>query len=1019
MELYETGQTLAQIKAAKAEIERRVKTIKASVPADDPFAAQAAKEKLNELYRDYDDFVTEENNQVNLSKSLLASGKFIHEGPNMIPQPGEIREAGFKVPEVKDKMKAHIAYSLGVDPSNVDLDSGAPWGARMKAAFFSAEKKPDFYKSEFGDDNVVTLQVAGKPVNFIKQGDKLIMADEQDFVLKDLADVAGGVTSEVLPTAGAIGGGIVGAPSVPGAAIASGAGYTAGGTISDWIAEAAMMKEDKRRGFGDVLGKRSMEGMIGMPVEIGIGLATKPLAKRLGPQASPTTAVRTMDDALKNLEKRGRINKQLQKKLAPFVDSSNADHVAMLQIAQKSPTGGMGRAVYSARELLQDFREKVASKEPDLSKKLYESSARRFIADQEVAIARIGEVNSELATRLNKELRQKASQILDKTKTQPVEALGVTIRNLVADAENHAIKAERGAFDSFFTQADEAGLSFDPEELANVIQIEYAKNLPGESSVITKTIDRLRSRRSNAQMLADLESRIPSITDPALKARAIADAEVLRAESGPVTARQFRTLFKEIRDDAPAGHLVSPSGAQFQGRTIANRLNDLFQERVVAAGLDEKWLLASQDLEKRMGFEGGILASILKDEAGGGGKLSPQQILDRIMVDTTHVDKVLSAVRTVSPQMEEPLRMQMQNAYLQQIGIGRDVGTGMKAVDFDDNMVLKLWGVNPKGQVNEVYGQLMIDKLKTLNSELKKLQVDPAKVSNDDIMALQNVLSADGIKETTQLIAKRAAEKQKVEIFENNELIKTALSSARRGNMSIVDIDRFPKAVFEERNTGRIGELVSYMEPSDLAAFKDHTMGHFFRRYAIEPASVKNDFGYTPWDVDKFLMDVETNPALATNLKKIVGADAFDDLVELSRMGQVVRPVIVDKSQPVAPRIVTNTTKASIYIAGDIPRAVRSTYLQAAYSSGQLSPTLRKLVGRRVSQQTYDENMKRMNGALFGTARGMEAAFLAGRRDPAFLEFFANNGLAPEWMQDVQDFREEYGTDTGLDINNK
>jgi hypothetical protein len=1015
---YEIGAFLKTAKTAKENAQKRMLQLNdeyEQVRSTDPYKAEEIFKEFQYKNQGLKEVEQGEVEARKLASSLLATGKFRFEGANEVPKAGEMRPAGYKPPTIKDKLKAHLAFSLGVDENGVDVDSELPFTDRLRAAFFTADKKPAFYKDKYGEENVVTVKIDGKPANLVKIDGKFVLADSPDTTFKDVADVAGGIGGEALPVAGAIIGGVSGAPGVATSAGGSAAGYMAGGTISDFVMESLFLGKKDRRGFGDIVGKRSLEAAIGLPIDAVGGQLMKPAAMRIG-QKAKNPLVESMDDALATLERRSKITRNLAKKLEPLANTDEYTSMRMLQVAQKRPYGEIGRPVFKARALLQEFRDGIVNKETGLSKKLYQSSAKQWLAEQEGVIARIRQVNGQLASVMEREMRDKAAKMMEGLPMTRTEELGTTIRNLAGEAEKSAMTAEKAAYDPFFEQADNSGIYFNPDELAQLITRQYSLKKSEHNSVIEDKVKSLLSRKENAARLAELESSIPQITDPHKLAIAKTQADILRMESGPIDAREFRAIFKSIRDDAPAGQLVAPTGAASQARNVSTAMNDLFHNRLQQAGLSDQWNVATNELQKRLGFEAGVLKSVLKDDIGGGAALTPQAILNKTLSDPTYTRTVLDAVKTVDAESAEQLRYQMQRAYLERVGVGADNGSGMKQIDFDPDTVMTLWGVNKRGVVNENFGKAMVEKLKTLNSELKKLNIDPSKVSDADIEDLYEVLSPAGIKETVGLISKKAAEKMKQEAFENNEMMKLAVSSARQGDPSIIDADAFPRAIFAEKNTGRVSDLVKLMEPADQTALKTETMAHFFRRYGVPDELMGRDFGYAPWDVDKFLGDLNSNKALGENLKKVIGDNDFDDLVEMSKLASLVRPVKVDKKMAVSPRMVAAGGKASVYLAGDIPGLFRDRYLTSLYMAGQLTPTLRNAMTKRVSQEQFEQNMKNAQKYVLGTTKGMEALFMTGRKDPAFMEFVADTVGGPEWMQEMQEFNRQYGTETGLDI---
>lgn len=1016
MEPYEIGSELSRVEKAKVNMEAYAKQLLSSIPEDDAFAKQAAENQLAVLMNEYQGIEAYEVDLRNNAKSLLMTGKYRFEGPNWFPKPGEIRQPGEGVPETKDKIAAHVGFALGVKPEKVDVNSGVPLTTRLKAAFFSAEKKPDFYKSEFGDENVFTMNIDGKPVNFIKQGDKIVMADEHDFTASDIAEAGVGLASEAPAIIGSAVATASAAPSGPAAmAIASGAGYTAGGTATDLISQALLMKEGNRTAKADILGKRATEAMIGMPFEYGTGRLLQPIAKRTG-KGYMTDTVKVMDDAVRNLEKRGKLTKEMARRLDPFVKSTEEIQTRMTQIAQKSKDGGLGRTVFEARQALQDFRDMFKAGEAGIPGKMFDKAAKNMMQAEDRAIAAIKSVDYELGTVLEKEAKKKTESLLNPISS--LDTLGSTVKNLVKEAEKAAIAEKNSAYDSFYRQA--SNVKFDPEELANFIQANYAKSGSTSSPVVEKVINELRKRKSNAVAAAELQRKIPTITDPVMRNRAMADLQRLQAQSGPLSALDFQNYHRAIKEDVPSGMFVAPTGSQVQGAQISDALGNLFQARIKQEGLSDAWEAARLDLVDRLKFKGSAFKALLKETPGGFSALTDTQATQKLLSDPQYVDDFLASIKASDPQngarLEEQMRFQVQNAYLEQLGVGRDIGTGVKPLNFDDAMVTKLWGVNKNGQVNEAYGKVMVDKMKQLNQELLRLKIDPAKVTKDDIGLLQGVLSKDGINEAIAKIAQRSSEAQKLEAINNNKIMKLAISAARSGRMDLLDLDAFPKAIFAEENTGRVADLVQYLDKPAKEALKADTMKHFFRRYDIGAIAEKNDFGYTPWAAEVFLSDIKKNPALAKNLAEIIGKDSVDELVEMSTLALTVRPVVFDKNAAVGLRFVANPDTVSTYLGGNVQKAVQNAYLATAYNMGNLMPTVRSIVGKRVSKADYEKNMAKMAAGVFGTARGLENVFMVGRKDPQFLKWVAEQGLGPDWLREQLEFQEQYGTDTGLDM---
>ena len=206
-------------------------------------------------------------------------------------------------------------------------------------------------------------------------------------------------------------------------------------------------------------------------------------------------------------------------------------------------------------------------------------------------------------------------------------------------------------------------------------------------------------------------------------------------------------------------------------------------------------------------------------------------------------------------------------------------------------------------------------------------------------------------------------------------------------------------------------ELTRRLDPLDKQTLKADTLAHFFQKYSARQDDILSNF--IPWKADDFLEDIAKNPALGKNLEAVLGKESYNDLVDLSRIYRVVRPVIIDKKVPVSPRVVMTATGGSAYLAGDLPSYARSKLYAASFMAGQLAGPLRQIATKK--QLTEDElvkNLRKVTAGLFAGPRGVESAFLVGRNDPNFMEFIHElMGGEIESLKKQEEFRKQYGTE--------
>jgi len=183
-------------------------------------------------------------------------------------------------------MSKQVARSLGLKDSEVDVTQGMGTYGRFKLSFQPTEQdKVKHLEDTYGRENIRAVEVGGKT--------KLLYRDEQEtgnqFRAVDeegtsLADFFGDTAGEVLPTTGAIVGGVAGSFLSPvlGTTAGAAAGYATVAGLQDVVARA-VSGEDIRP--GEIAKRTAIETAIGIPIDLFTGVGGKVIAKSIGEKA--------------------------------------------------------------------------------------------------------------------------------------------------------------------------------------------------------------------------------------------------------------------------------------------------------------------------------------------------------------------------------------------------------------------------------------------------------------------------------------------------------------------------------------------------------------------------------------------------------------------------------------------------------------------------------------------------------------------------------------------------------------
>jgi hypothetical protein len=953
----------------------------------DPIAA-AKKAEEGRLFLqtldDVDGSIVEYSDKL---QSKLADGSFLTEDIDTITG---------GIPVTSDQITKKLSDGLSaLYEAPVDLTSGLGANDRKNLAFFRDQGKDEYLAKEYGAENVKTLNILGSPMRLVRNQDgTLVAADELGFSAKDVIDGIG--------VPGPIAGGIIGnafgiaLQSSPfGAAIGGAAGYTFFASLQDAAARKAL---DVGPGFLDAIPERATEAMIGLPIEYGTMKVLTPIG--LGIQTARKGKVSKRQKILEQdeayLKSRGYdIN------LSKIASGSSEKARKRLQTAQSLPNYLIGRDVLFGVKRLERIKDNALSG-VQRSNAMYEDTLDALRHERNVLENTIALYDKDMAKSVGLAYDDDIYKFINRPR-QDREGAGAYFFEELKSARKAADDIKNDTYNPFYQNANSV-VSENPIALAKAIESEYYSGLP-RNSALEIEIQNLYQRPKNAKRISEIDSQISKGKITADEQDALLRERLsLEQLSGDLNAKQLDDLVAIFREAVPEGTIVG--GTRKQGvagraaRTIEEIRNDAYQQ----AGLLDEWNAATSVYRQRLGFNEQALGSLIKETLGRS-DLTGSQIVKKIFSDPRNVDDVLKAVALKDPQNSYRVGLSLQQAYLQDIGIGGAKSSTLGEFDFDPEIVTKIFGFDKDGNLNQIYGQRMVQKLENLQNQVKKANVDPSKINEAELLELQGVLSQTSIDELTGRIVDRLKAQKEVDLFKTNSL----LDAASKGHREVIERGEFPEALWSSP-PDKVRKILAKFGTKDQEMLRGDYIEHFFGKY---PASADATIGdVTLWDGRRFLQDIAKKPSIERNLRAIVGNEFADDIISASRMMEVISRVPTKETGNIGSGVVNEAGVKWYSPVRAIVNPVKHRVAGAAYrvQRGKLFQKYLKDVGRKeLTPEQYMDETYKLLGGLMTTTSGIQAMTQSGKYDP---EWSAALGqLIGTVPKETVEYREKYGTE--------
>lgn len=847
---------------------------------------------------------------------------------------------------------------------NVEMDEGLNASDRIALSFLSPEKQDQILSKKFAG-KTKNINVAGTTFRLFQENGKWRPVNPIGFQASDLAMLP----AEIAPTIGAIGGAVLGTGATGGpwgGAMGAAGGYTALGTIQDRVASSVMGAEQT---FAEDLGRRSLEGMVGVPIDMLLAVpAAKFGARKLAGKKSPIT----FRDEVREAEK--LIERQTGEKLraSDLLEGGLQKAQRRLEAAERRP--GKSQMSRDAQEILyrvQQFKDNATPLQK--GENLYGSALRGLQQSVDQNTKMVSLYNSRVAQILEAAQRKRMESLVPTYQTGGPDSLGRRMSTIVTEAAEASEKAKKEAYDTiFYPKAIPAVGDIDPVKVARVIEAGHYAEAARSAEVTAITME-LRARPRNARKIALLQRKIDQgKLSPKNTEKAKDEIEKLRELSGPLNAKSLDKYIRRVSKAHPET-LVGGTEQQIAAGRAANAA-DAFRRRLYQdKGVLNLYDQATQKYDAFRQFDKTSLGSIVQDATGYASKTATG-ISNAITGDPEVATRVLDAVRKQIPGQFGEMQGLARDAYLRRIGIKESQGMLPSELTHDPEMVAALWGRDEFGRATPGAAKRMNKILDDLHRDLKTYKLDSSKIQPEDLDKLQTAFDPNEFSVIRRNILNRVRNEQE----SDKVLASTLVKIAKKGHREAVDSHEFPRALWSASADDVAVILKNFSDPSDISNLKGDYMGYFFAHY--KPKGEYGPYGTSLWDGKRFLDDIAKNPNIKRNMEAVLGKSEVEKLMAHSKIMQAVRrPSTGDPGSRIGGKF--GESKINLFMTLDqLMTNFGDRYHEAMYRANLLP-----LIGKRgkdidpkIFQQEYQKALK----LLFTTSAGIQALTMTGRHDP-------------------------------------
>lgn len=876
-----------------------------------------------------------------------------------------------KKEQTNKNLAAQVSQALDINPESVDTENGLPLSNRIALSFLKdPELKAQYIKQNY-PNNSEPLIIDGEPAFAIRTNDgKVTLSTGTGSAIENALAIGGGLTSEVAPMIGGVGAATAVSPSVVGTPLAFAGGYFAAGSAQDVIAQEFLgVEQPLVKTFTD----RGVEAAISVPIDIITAGTGKFLSRRIGANSLQDAENATLQ-AIKRLSNDG-MNFDV-----PAGAQFGPMGVETQKILASQKSGKLRKRIEATQEQLFKYSKALKEGLPDEAG-TYQLTIDRLKSEHDQLVSQIAGDNQNIRNVIQSNLNKRLGALQIERPSK--ESVGNLFKTYIDDAEKAANEVKRQSFNEFYNLANSNKLKVDPDQMANVL-LSVRQEMKGKRNPATDAIEQeLRQRKFkqkeyNRFLKAVRNGDVKG--DPAVIKRQLDD---LKMQAGPLDYQTMNAYIERIQKEVPEGGSTGQAIPK-QVADVAYAKLQAFRDQIYKRDkMDSAWGKARLDMQNRMAFEGKTPASIVKSILGEDVK-SPSQVADVLVSDPTKTRKIFellssSSDSNVANQVPQ-LRSQLQEIYLDSIGLSRIPGITSTQITHNPEIVRVLWGVDRKGNINEAYGQKMVQKMDYLNKAFADAKVPIKDITPDDIGVYFQSLDENSTKSLAKAMVSKAKAQDDLDKFTNNKVVELAL----KGKWEFLDGDSLPKALISNTTSYReVGRVLSKMPESEKSVLKNDFMRELLNNYSGGQPMRRAPFA-TFWDTKRFLNDIDVAKGKSDLVRKmdvILGPEETQRFIDISR---VMHATTINNAPPKDQvRSTIGMGGASFYLAEGVSSYFRNAFYAAMLGSKAADKSgLLRFIARDAGPEATEKAFQKAIKLTIGTRTGIQALAEQARHDP-------------------------------------
>lgn len=876
-----------------------------------------------------------------------------------------------KKEQTNKNLATQVSQALSMSPENVDTEEGLPLSNRIALSFLrDPELKAQYIKQNY-PNNSEPLVIDGEPAFAIKTNDgKVTLSTGTGSAIENALAIGGGLGSEVGPMLGGIGAAAATSPSVVGTPFAFAGGYFAAGSAQDVIAQQLLgVEQPLVKTFTD----RGVEAAISIPIDIMTAGTGKFLSRRIGANSLQEAENATLQ-AIKRLSSDGMDFD------VPAGVQFGPKGVETQKILASQKSGKLRKRIEATQEQLFKYSKALKEGLPDEAG-TYQATIDRLKADHDQLVSQIAGDDQKIRQVIQSNLDKRLSALqIERPSKEPV---GNLFKTYIDDAETAANEVKRQSFNEFYNLANSNKFKVDPDQMANVL-LSVRQEMKGKRNPATDAIEQeLRQRKFK---LKEYNRFLKAVRagdvkgDPAVIRRQLDD---LKMDAGPLDYQTMNAFIERVEKEVPEGGSTGQAIPKQVADVASARLQAFRDEIYKRDNMQSAWGKARLDMQNRMAFEGQTPASIVKSIFGEDVK-SPSQVADVLISDPTKTRKIFNLLlsspdQNVSSQVPK-LRGQLQEIYLDSIGLSRVPGITSQQVKFNPEVVRVLWGVDRRGNINEAVGQKMVQKMDYLNKAFADAKVPIKDITPDDVGVYFQSLDENSTKNLAKAMVSKAKAQDDLDRFTNNKVVDLAL----KGKWEFLDGDSLPKALISNTTSYReVGRVLSKMPESEKSALKNDFMRELLNNYSGGQPMRRAPFA-TFWDTKRFLSDIDIAKGKSDLVRKmdaVLGPEETQKFIDISR---VMDATTINNAPPKDQvRSTIGMGGASFYLAEGVSSYFRNAFYAAMLGSKAADKSgLLRFIARDAGPEATEKAFQKAIKLTIGTRVGIQALAEQARHDP-------------------------------------